>query len=90
MAVNQPALVELLEMRKGRGCADPMQVAAQNVYRALINTGRWERTHARIARVLSTTAGELGLRILKLRTGSFFPSLLERRQRINQWSVNAD
>ena len=35
-------------------------------------------------RLLSTTAGDLELRIPKLRTGSFFPSLLERRRRIDQ------
>jgi transposase-like protein len=33
---------------------------------------------------LSTTAGDLDLRIPKLRTGSFFPSLLERRRRVDQ------
>jgi transposase-like protein len=35
-------------------------------------------------RVLTTTAGDLKLRIPKLRTGSFFPCLLERRRRIDQ------
>jgi putative transposase len=35
-------------------------------------------------RVLSTTAGDLELRIPKLRTGSFYPSLLERRRRVDQ------
>jgi putative transposase len=35
-------------------------------------------------RVLSTTAGDLELRIPKLRTSSFFPSLLERRRRVDQ------
>jgi putative transposase len=34
--------------------------------------------------VLSTTAGDLELRIPKLRAGSFFPSLLERRRRVDQ------
>ena len=33
---------------------------------------------------MSTTAGDLELRIPKLRTGSFFPSLLERRRRVDQ------
>jgi transposase-like protein len=33
---------------------------------------------------LTTTAGDLELRIPKLRAGSFFPSLLERRRRIDQ------
>src|SRR4051812_34706064 len=35
-------------------------------------------------RTLTTTAGDLELRIPKLRAGSFFPSLLERRRRIDQ------
>lgn len=57
----------------------------------VIGAGVWERSEARTAtrngsrpRVLSTTAGDLHLRIPKLRTGSFFPSLLERRRRIDQ------
>jgi transposase-like protein len=33
---------------------------------------------------LATTAGDLELRIPKLRAGSFFPSLLERRRRVDQ------
>jgi transposase-like protein len=34
--------------------------------------------------VLASTAGDLELRIPKLRSGSFFPSLLERRRRVDQ------
>jgi len=34
--------------------------------------------------MLTTTAGDLELRIPKLRAGSFFPSLLERRRRVDQ------
>jgi putative transposase len=33
---------------------------------------------------LSTPAGDLRLRIPKLRTGSFFPALLDRRRRVDQ------
>jgi hypothetical protein len=36
------------------------------------------------SRILSTTAGDLELRIPKLRTGSVFPSVLERRRRVDQ------
>lgn len=57
---------------------------------AAIGVGRYERTEDRTAlrngtraRVLSTTAGDLQLRIPKLRTGTFYPSLLERRRRID-------
>ncbi len=45
------------------------------------------RTHQRNghrSRILSTTAGDLELRIPNLRTGSFSPSLLERRRRVDQ------
>jgi putative transposase len=34
--------------------------------------------------VLATAAGDLELRVPKLRAGSFFPSLLERRRRVDQ------
>jgi putative transposase len=58
---------------------------------AVIGAGPHERTDTRVTqrnghrpRVLSTTAGDLELRIPKLRTGSFFPSLLERRRRVDQ------
>ena len=35
-------------------------------------------------RLLATTAGDVELRIPKLRSGTFFPSLLERRRRIDR------
>lgn len=55
-----------------------------------------ERTEARTnqrngarARLLSTPAGDIELRIPKLRVGSFFPSLLEPRRRVDRalWAV---
>ncbi|MBM7826958.1 transposase-like protein [Microbacterium aurum] len=58
---------------------------------AFIGAVPFERTPARVAqrngtrpRTLTTTAGELELRIPKQRQGSFFPSLLERRRRVDQ------
>jgi putative transposase len=58
---------------------------------AVIGAGPHERTPERSAqrnrhrqRLLATTAGALELRIPKLRAGSFFPSLLERRRRVDQ------
>ena len=99
MAMDQSALLELLEALKGAGVDDRIRLAAQGMYQALIDAeaegvigaGFWERTEGRTAvrngsrqRLLSTTAGDLELRIPKLRTGSFFPSLLERRRRIDQ------
>lgn len=42
----------------------------------------WRNGHRE--RLLTTQAGDLDLSIPKIRTGSFFPSLLERRRRIDQ------
>jgi transposase-like protein len=56
-----------------------------------IGADRYERTDARTAyrngtrsRLLSTKAGDVELRIPKLREGSFFPALLEPRRRIDR------
>lgn len=66
-------------------------VAAQAV-----GAGRYERTAERVThrngardRLLSTKTGDLELRIPKLRQGSFYPSLLEPRRRIDRapWAV---
>ena len=99
MAMDQSALLGLLGMLKAADVDDRIRVAAESVYQALIDAeaaekigaARWERTDARMAvrngsrsPVLSTTAGDLELRIPKLRSGLFFPSLLERRRRIDQ------
>ena len=99
MALDQSALLEVLEALKAADVDDRIRAAATTIYQALIEAeltavigaGPHERTEARTAqrngsrpRVLSTTAGDLELRIPKLRTGSFFPSLLERRRRIDQ------
>lgn len=99
MAIDHSSLLELLEALKAAGVDDRIRLAAQTMYQALIDAeaegvigaGFWERTDNRTAvrngsrpRTLSTTAGDLELRIPKLRTGSFFPSLLERRRRIDQ------
>jgi putative transposase len=58
---------------------------------AFIGAAHGERTETRTAqrnghrpRLLSTQAGDLALEIPKLRQGSFFPSLLERRRRIDR------
>ena len=99
MALDQSALLELLDALRGADVEDRIRQAATTIYQALIEAeltavigaGPHERTDTRVAhrnghrpRVLSTTAGDLELRIPKLRTGSFFPSLLERRRRVDQ------
>ena len=99
MALDQSALLEVLEALKAADVDERVRQAAATIYQALIEAeltavigaGPHERTEARVAqrnghrpRMLSTTAGDLELRIPKLRTGSFFPSLLERRRRVDQ------
>ncbi|WP_232668860.1 IS256 family transposase [Pseudonocardia sp. TRM90224] len=99
MALDQSALLEVLDALKAADVGDRVRTAAETIYQALIEAeltdtigaGLHERTDTRAAqrnghrtRTLSTTAGDLELRIPKLRTGSFFPSLLERRRRVDQ------
>src|SRR4051794_35673038 len=94
MALVQSVLLELLEALKLADVDDRIRAATETLYQALIEAeltatigaGPHERTDARTAqrnghrpRTLTTTAGDLELRI-----GSFFPSLLERRRRIDQ------
>ena len=99
MALDHAALLEVLEALRGTGADDRIRTAAETIYQALIDAeltsvicaGPWERTDSRLAqrngsraRTLTTAAGDLELRIPKLRAGSFFPSLLERRRRVDQ------
>jgi putative transposase len=99
MALDHAALLEVLDAMKSAGVDDRIRVAAETIYQALIDAertavigaGPWERSEARTAhrngsrpRLLSTPAGDLELSIPKLRSGSFFPSLLERRRRVDQ------
>jgi putative transposase len=99
MALDQSALLEVLDALKAADVGDRVRTAAETIYQALIEAeltdtigaALHERTDIRTAqrnghrtRTLSTTAGDLELRIPKLRTGSFFPSLLERRRRVDQ------
>src|SRR3954451_8108599 len=91
-------LLEVLQALKAADVDDRIR-AATPIYQALIEAeltavigaAPHERTETRTAqrngsrpRTLTTTAGDLELRIPKLRAGSFFPSLLERRRRIDQ------
>ena len=99
MALDHAALLEVLQALKTADVEDRIRAAAQTMYQALIDAeltavigaGPWERSDVRSAqrngsrpRTFSTQAGDLQLRIPKLRTGSFFPSLLERRRRVDQ------
>jgi putative transposase len=99
MALDQSALLELLEALKAADIDDRIRQAAATIYQALIEAEvsvvigaePHERTPERVnyrnghrPKVLTTVAGDLELQIPKLRVGSFFPSLLERRRRIDQ------
>ncbi|SEU47579.1 IS256 family transposase [Nonomuraea wenchangensis] len=95
MALDQSALLEVLSVLKNSEASERIRHAAETIYQALIEAELTavigaapnERTPERTAqrngdrlRTLTTTAGDLELQIPKLRTGSFFPSLLERRR----------
>ncbi|MFI0451129.1 IS256 family transposase [Actinomadura sp. 6N118] len=99
MALDQSALLEVLEALKGADVEERIRQAATTIYQALIEAeltavigaAPHERSDARTGlrnghrpKTVSTTAGDLQLQIPKLRAGSFFPSLLERRRRVDQ------
>jgi transposase-like protein len=99
MALSQSVVSELLDaFRAGEG-VDLIRDAVRLVFQELIEVeateeigaGRYERTDTRVTdrngsrpRLLATQAGDVELRIPKLRKGSFFPSILEPRRRIDQ------
>ena len=99
MALSQSVLSELLDaFRTGEG-VDLVRDAVRLVMQELIEVeaterigaDRYERSKARTterngvrSRLLATQAGDIELKIPKLRKGSFFPSILEPRRRIDQ------
>lgn len=104
MALSQSALSELLDAIRAGGSVDVMREAMAFVLQELIEleaaqaigAERYERSDGRTthrngsrSRLLSTKAGDVELRIPKLRSGSFFPALLEPRRRIDRalWAV---
>ncbi len=99
MTLYQSDLYELLEAIRAGGDIDAIRRGAELVYQALIEAeasehigaGRFERSETRTTqrnghrpRTLSTKAGDLELKIPKLRDGAFYPSLLERRRRVDR------
>ena len=99
MALPQSALSELLEaFRAGDGVdliRDSVRVALQELIELeaiqVIGAAPYERTEDRSGernghrpRQLTTKAGDVELRIPKLRKGSFFPIILQPRRRIDQ------
>ena len=66
---------------------------------ARLGAGRWERSEGRSGtrngsrpRTVSTPAGDVEVKIPKLRKGSFFPELLEPRRRVDRalWGGDHD
>ena len=99
MALPQSALSELLEaFRTGDGVdliRESVRVALQELIEIeateRIGAAPYERTPDRVTdrnghrpRMLTTKAGDVELRIPKLRKGSFLPVILEPRRRIDQ------
>ena len=99
MALSQSVLSELLDaFRAGEGVdlvRDAVHLVLQELIEVeatdVIGAERYERAEDRTterngsrSRLLATQAGDIQLRIPKLRKGSFFPSILEPRRRIDQ------
>lgn len=99
MALSQSELIRLLESLRSTDGIELIRAIAERMVQELIEAeatahvgAEWnEHTPTRTTirnghreKVLTTLAGDLDLEIPKVRTGSFFPSLLERRRRIDQ------
>lgn len=99
MAITNADLQELLEAIRAGGDIDVVRRGVEYMLQALIDAEatarigaeRFERTASRTTqrngtreRLLSTKAGDVELKIPKLRWGTFFPSILERRRRIDR------
>jgi Transposase, Mutator family len=99
MALSKSALSDLLDALRAGGDLDVVREALALVLQALIEAeaaqvigaDRYQRAETRTtyrngsrSRLLSTKAGDVELRIPKLREGSFFPALLEPRRRIDR------
>jgi putative transposase len=98
MALDQSALLELNEMMQSADGGEVMRRLLGVMLQALVDAEATafigaephERTEARITqrngtrdKTVTTTAGDLTVKIPKVRTGSFFPALLEPRRRID-------
>jgi putative transposase len=99
MALSQSVVSELLDaFRTGDGVElirESVRLVMQELIEAeateQVGANRYERTDTRVTerngsrpRLLATQAGDVQLRIPKLRKGSFFPVILEPRRRIDQ------
>ncbi|MFJ9968908.1 IS256 family transposase [Streptomyces avermitilis] len=99
MALSQSDLMRLLESLRSSDGLEIVRSVAERLLQELIEAeatahigAQWgEHTDTRTTwrnghreKVLTTQAGDLDLGIPKVRTGSFFASLLQRRRRIDQ------
>jgi putative transposase len=99
VTITNTDLNELLDAIRAGGDIDVVRRGVELMLQALIDAEatarigaeRFERTASRTTqrngtrdRLLSTKAGDVDLKIPKLREGSFFPSILERRRRIDR------
>lgn len=99
MALTESDLSELLAALKAGEMTDTIRTSLEWILQqlieaeatAVIGARPHERSESRTnqrnghrPRLLSTPAGDVELAIPKLRSGSFFPSLLERRRRIDR------
>lgn len=99
MTLTQPDVANLLDAIRAGGDIGIIRKGVELVLQALLETestevvgaGCFERSDARTnqrngsrERLLTTKAGDVELKIPKLRKGSFFPSILERRRRIDR------
>ncbi|GGN81526.1 hypothetical protein GCM10011579_068210 [Streptomyces albiflavescens] len=99
MALSQSELMRLLESLRRADGVEAIRVVCERILQELIEAevtevigaaprehsdqrATWRNGHRE--RLLTTQAGDLDLKIPKVRTGSFFPSLLERRRRIDR------
>ena len=99
MAITNSDLNNLLDAIRSGGDIDVVRKSVEMLLQALIDAEataqigaeRFERSETRTTqrnghrdRLVSTKAGDVELKIPKLRKGSFFPSILERRRRIDK------
>ena len=99
MALTDSDLSELLAALKAGEMTDTIRTSLEWILQqlieaeatAVIGAGPHERSETRTTqrnghrpKLVSTAAGDVELAIPKLRRGSFFPSLLERRRRIDR------
>src|SRR4051794_25364104 len=99
MALSQSELLDLLASLRSSDNTDMLRLVLERILQELIEAeataaigaAPYQRSPERIGvrnghrgRGLTTAAGDVELQIPKLRTGSFFPSQLERRRRIGQ------